>query len=301
MSEREEYEHVPWSELAADPSPDRRWLVYLAAAALVAAALGLAAVRALWPGSPAAAPVPVETTIAPEPTDAAELPGPDAPTPLDGGEPALYSEADLLAGAGPAAEPQAAIMKAEWFVADYFTTDGDGRGSLDIRTALPGDADLPLLPHDGPPGTVSYVEWARAFRADDLGDGLHRVAVAFRTIAGAEGEPLARQAVRAVEVVVRSAGEGVAVVDLPAPTSPPLDVGYPGWPAGDEHPPESVAARARADAEVWGESPEVVGGSQAAGGWRVVVTVADATGARWPLSLWYDGDAVPATAPPWSG
>ncbi len=301
MSEREEYEHVPWSELAADPSPDRRWLAYLAAAALVAGALGLVVVRTLWPGSPATVPVTVETVAAPGSTVDVPTPEPAAPAPLDGGAAALYSEADLLAAGAPASDARAAVTKAEWFVADYFTNDGDGRGSLDVRTALPGDADLPPLPHDGPHGAVSYVEWSRAFRVDDLGDGLHRVAVAFRTVAGAEGEPLARQPVRAVEIVVRAAGDGVAIVDLPAPASPPLDVGYTGWPAGDDQPPESIAARARADAEAWGEEPEVVGGSEAASGWRVVVTVSDATGARWPLSLWYDADAAPALAPPWTG
>ncbi len=301
MSEREEYEHVPWSELAADPAPDRRWLAYLAAAALVAGALGLVAVRTLWPGSPAAAPVTVETGAAPGPGTAGTVPDVPAPTPLDGGEQVLYSEADLLAAAAPAGDGQAAVAKAEWFVADYFTSDGDGRGSLDLRTALPGDADLPPLPHDGPPGPVSYVEWARAFRAEELGDGLHRVAVAFRTVAGREGEPLARQPVRAVEVVIRVSGGGVAVVDLPSPATPPLDVGSTAWPTGDEQPPPSVAERAGEDAEAWGEDPEVIGASQAAGGWRVVVTVADASGTRWPLSLWYADDGTPVESPPWGG
>lgn len=301
MSDREEYEHVPWSQLTPEAGPDRRWLAYLAAAALVAGALGLVAVRTLWQGSPAAAPVTVETTAAGPPTSVALFEGAAAPAPLDAAEPIAYSEADLLAGASPAGAASAAAVKAEWFVADYFTNDGDGRGSLDLRTALPGDADLPPLPHDAPAGGVSYVEWARAFRADDLGDGLHRVAVAFRTVAGPEGEPLARQPVRAVDVVVRTAAGGLAVVDLPAPAPLPLDVGHPGWPTGDDEPPPGMAARALEAAEAWGEDPEVVGGTAAAAGWRVVVTVADASGTRWPLSLWYGDDETPARLPPWGG
>ncbi len=304
MSEREEYEHVPWSELTADKAPDRRWLAYLAAAALVAGALGLVAVRTLWPGSPAAAPVSVETTAPspPPPDPAATAESLPAPSPLDPAGPVLYSEADLLAAPAAATGAEAAVMKAEWFVADYFTSDGDGRGSLDVRTALPGDADLPRLPHDGAPGPISYVEWARAFRVSDVGDGLHRVGVAFRTVAGAAGEPLARQPVRAVEVVVRTSPGGVAVVDLPAPATLPLDVGYPAWPAAAAAElPASVTAAALQDAEVWGEDPEIAGGTGAPGGWRVVVTVVDPSGARWPLSLWYGDDGVPAESPPWAG
>ncbi len=293
----EEYEHVPWSELAAEARPDRRRLAYLAAGLLVAVAVGLVGVRTLGAGG--GVPVSVtEASLASPPSSLAGASTLPPAGPVAAAQPELFSEADLRAGTGGDGAALAA-MRAEWFVVDYFTADRDPRGSLDVRTALPGDASLPALAQDGPVGPLSYVEWARAFRVEDLGGGLHRVAVAFRTVAGPDGALLERLPVRAVEIVVRVGDLGLAVVDLPAPASLPLDVGYAPWPDDGQALPADLARQAITDAEAWGHDAEVTMASRAASGWRVVVSVADEAGVAWPLVLWYDGDAAIAT-PPWT-
>lgn len=308
----EEFEEVPWSALAAPEGPDRRRATYIAAGVIVAVALGIVGARTLLPpGSAPAARSSLPAQVAPAGEDPAAVEAPvaaplaEAPAaPLAADGPAgraagLLTEADLLAGsAGDAA--RGAVMKAEWFVADYFTTDRDPRGSLDVRTALPGDAALPDLPHDAPTEGLSYVEWARAFRVHEEGPGVYRVAVAFRAVAGPEAGSLVRLPVRAVEVViaVTGAAAGLAVVDLPTPVEPPLDVGYEPWPSGTQPLPPEVAAAALDEAALWGEAAEVAGGAAAGEGWRVEVTVEDGEGNRWPLALWFDGDGRVAV-PPW--
>ncbi len=295
----EEFEHIPWAQLGAEHQAGRNRLLYVAAGALVALALGAVAARSLW--TPSVAPVPVAEALPLDETVAATTAAPTQPTPATAvlPAPALLSEADLMAGV-PDRDAAAAAARAEWFVADFFTADLDPLGSLPVRTAIPAGG-VPTLPQDGGAAGVTYVEWARAYRVDVVEAGLYRVAVAFRAVGAAGDDPFFRFPVRAVEVVVAVSadGRGLAVVDLPSPAALPLDVGFAAWPVHEAPVPDIVAAAAVAAAADWGGEPALVSGAATAQGWRVVVSVADDVGNRWPLSLWLDDAGRPLQVPPW--
>jgi hypothetical protein len=275
MDHTDDVESVPWSELldATDPSAERRRIAYLAAGLVGAVVLGAVIARAWWspsapmivaPGDPIAAPADESTT-----TSVPEVP--------------LYSEADLMADP-PDPGARAAVMRAEWFVSDYFTADYEPRGSGDVRAALPASADLPEMPQDGL-GGVSYVEWARAFKVEEVGDGSYLVSVAFRALGAPPEGSFIRLGVRAVQVHVDVLGDGAAILDLPRPT--PLPVGpEPGpWPGEEMEAPMDVIDVASGRASVWGTDPRIVSTARIEGGWRVVATVVDAVGNRWPVSI----------------
>ncbi len=296
MDDPEEFEHIPWSQLGADAGPSRQRLAYLAAAALLAVAVGAVAARSLNRQGP-----PPPTTVAAAPATTTPEPGTSPPeTPSTPPPPVAYSEADLLAGP-PADAPRAAVARAEWFVVDYFTADRDPIGSLDLRKALPAGAELPTLPHDDAGAPMSYVEWARAFRSEEAAPGLFRITVAFRAIVAGDDGAVERLPVRAVElgVAVTTGAEGWAVVDLPSPSPLPVDTGFEPWPAATGAPPPGVAAAALEAAAAWGDAPEVVTGAAAGAAWRVVVTVDGGAGSRWPLVVWVGADGAPA-GPPWA-
>lgn len=277
MDDREELEQVPWQDLLAEAEPgdERRRAMYLGAGLVGAMLVGVVVARTWWePGPP---PVPVapsgvieETEPTTEPVAVPELPA--LP---------LYSEADLMALPPDPAE-RAAMARAEWFVVDYFTADLDPSGSADVRSALPGGA-VSTFPQDGVDG-VSYVEWARAFRVEPQGDGTYRVGVVFRTLAAPPDRGFTRQPVRAVEVlvVVRTDG-GSAVLDLPSPLAMPAGPEPADLPAETPDPPADVVAEAVERAAAWGSEPRVVSAHRLTVGWRVVVSVADGAGNRWPL------------------
>ena len=125
-----------------------------------------------------------------------------------------------MAFAAAAAE-RAAVARAEWFVTDYFTADLEPSGSADVRTALPAGAELPDMPQDAA-ASLSYVEWARAFRVEEAGDGLFRVGVVFRALGAPPDRGFYRLPVRAVEVLVQvNEDGGSVVVDLPTPVALP--------------------------------------------------------------------------------
>lgn len=278
MSDREEIEHVPWSELMEESDERRRRALYLAAGLIGAVVLGVILARAWWaPSTPAAVPVetgPVtsagETAVAAPTTSVPELP--------------LYSEADLMADP-PDPSVRAAVARAEWFVTDYFTADFEPSGSADVRSALPGGSKLPNLPQDGSEG-VSYVEWARAYRVEEVGVGLYSVGVVFRTLGAPPDSGFSRQPVRAVEVTVEVTPDGgTTVVDLPAPAVLPLGPEPQPWSDDQEPAPEAVSERGLAEAAAWGTEPRLVASQRTASGWRLVLTVADAVGNRWPLAI----------------
>lgn len=282
MDHPEDVESVPWSELleTTDPSEERRRVAYLAAGLIGAVVLGAVIARAWW--SPSA-----PTIVAPASTVAApvddELEG---STSTVGALP-LYSEADLMANpADPGA--RAAVVRAEWFVSDYFTADYEPGGSGDIRAALPGSADIPDLPHDGT-GGLSYVEWARAFKVEEVGDGTYLVSVMFRALGAPADGTFLRLPVRAVAIHVGVMGDGAAVLDLPRPISLPAGPEPEPWPEESADPPIEVVDRAAARASVWGSEPRIVSAAPIEGGWRVVTTVTDSVGNRWPLSIVVDG------------
>lgn len=274
VDEREDMEHVPWADLMAQVEPEdrRRKALYQAAGFLGALVVGVIVARSWWAAPVPPVPIAPGTTIVP-----AEGSGGTTPT-LP-----LYSEADLMADP-PDPSARAAITRAEWFVTDFFTADLEPSGSAEVRAALPGwvTADLAQEGSD----SVSYVEWARAFRVEEAGGGLYRVAVAFRALGAPPDRGFTRLPVRAVEVLV-AVGEdgGTTVVDLPEPVAlpPGPEPEEPGWVEGS--PPQSVVDTVSARASVWGSEPRILSAVHLDGDWRVVVSVADAVGLRWPLAM----------------
>lgn len=273
MTDREELEHVPWAELMreAEPPDRRRNAVYLGVAILGAMALGVLVARSWWSSPPAVVLEPTTAvTVAagqPEPS-LADLP--------------LYSEADLMADP-PDPGARLAVTRAEWFVTDYFTADLEPGGSAAVRASLPAAVAAELSLDVGE--AVSYVEWARAFRVEEARDGAYRVAVAFRTLGAPPDRGFTRQPVRAVEVLVMVSGDGATVLDLPAPAFLALGPEVAAWEGQEATPPPAVVDVVAARASVWGVEPRIVSARHRDGEWRVVVTVADAIGARWPLAL----------------
>jgi len=282
LSDREEIEHVPWSELMEEPDDSRRRRAYLAAGLLGAVAFGVIVARAWWSPAITNPPQAPSTSIVEE----AALPEGDAAVPSTS-LPPLYSEADLMAFP-PDPGARVAVARAEWFVTDYFTADFEPSGSADVRSALPAGVDLPALPQDGTKG-ISYVEWAKAFRVDEAGDGKYRVGVLFRALGAPPETGFNRQPVRAVDVTVAvSPDGGTTIVDLPTPTALPLGPEPDPWPENGEEAPPGVLDQALQVAAAWGSEPRLVGSQRSGAGWRVVLTVTDSVGNRWPLSIAVD-------------
>jgi hypothetical protein len=99
-----------------------------------------------------------------------------------------------------------------------------------------------------------------------------------------------RQPVRAVAVLIGVTEDGgTTVLDLPAPARMPAGPEPVPWPEGVEDPPQAVVDEAANIAAAWGFEPRVVSAHPVGGGWRVVITVADAVGNRWPMALLVDG------------
>ena len=164
MDDHEEYEHVPWSELSAAAAPSRPKSLYLVAAVVAAIVLGVLVGRFLaGPATPAAP----GTSIVSGEFEETDTAGPATTIGLPE-LPGLYSEADLMAFPMVAPE-RAAATRAEWFVYDYFTADMEPTGSADVLSALPSGAELPEMPQDSA-SSLSYVEWARAFRVEEIGE-----------------------------------------------------------------------------------------------------------------------------------
>lgn len=264
-SDDEHLESIPWSQLVVEAKGDRPMLIYVAAAAVLALAVGVVVARGMG-GSPV-------VDVAPAPAITSTLEEPVVPEPI--------SEADLRAPLLPTgAGERAVISRAEWFVADYFTADGAGDRQRLLEDAL-GWAPPELA---GTP--ITYVEWSRAWDSLDLGDGHYRVMVAYRAISSADGA-FTRGPVRGVAIPVQLASDGGArVVDLPSPV--PLPSGpEPAAPAESGDVPSEVAASAREIARMWSDDVTVIRGGELAERWRVVVEVGIDSG-RWPLVVWVE-------------
>ena len=276
----EVYEHIPWAQLAV-PTPARKpWVVYLAAGAIAAAALGALVVRSIGRApepSVSAAPVTAMTPVA------ISLP----PSPPE--EEAL-SEADLMAVA-PGRGEVAASARAEWFVSEYFSTGGDPGSHQGVLDSLPEGA---RFPEDPPSGYSSYVEWVATSRIEAIGHDRFRSTVLFRVLVSTGGEDYVRLPVRAVDVVVTVDGGGAArVVDLPMPVEVSAGPPVPGWAEPVDEIPDLVRSAALHIGGSWGSEPIVFEGSEHETGWRVVVSVTDEAGLRWPLTVWLTDQGEP--------
>jgi len=269
----EVYEHVPWAELAALPKEQRPWVVYLAAGAIAAASLGALAARSIGRTpeplpdvAPIAVSVPVATTLPPA--------GPEAE---------LLTEADLLA-VTPGGDDVNAAARAEWFVTDYFSTAGDPGTHQQVLDALPEGSRVPTATGTG---FTSYVEWVATSRIEPIGRDRFECTVLFRMLVSNNEENYVRLPVQAVDVVVEVDGAGgTRVLDLPMPVGVPAGPPSPTWADPVEDVPDVIRKAALDLAQAWGAEPSVIEGSEREGGWRVVVSVADAAGGRWPLALW---------------
>jgi hypothetical protein len=277
----QEYEQIPWSHLVP-VQKDRSMQLALLVAVIVAALLAIvfflrrspnvipvaaepvtAASAAVVPEAPATLP-----PVALEPvTSLSAVPGPQ-----------IYSEADLMAVLPPRPELEA-IARAEWFVTDYFTVDGDHSLADSVAAALPDAVTLPIS--DGL--AISYVEWARAVAVADGLDGSYAVTVWFRTLAGTAAGGFDRTGVRAVEVRLITDDLGrLAVADMPVAVGVEPTGVAPAWPAAASANPELVAAAAR-EASLFGSDPELQTAGQDDEGWRLVFSVGDASGLRFPV------------------
>ena len=298
----EQFESIPWASLVPQKKVGARRLVIVIAILIAGALVGVVSGAALRTDTGRS----VTVTLAPkgsaEPTDSQiEEPSLTAPTsPLASSPdvsapaqevteslpapPRLYSEADLMA-VMPEEEMRAAVMRAEWFVTDFFTVDGDVSAVSDVLGALPtGRAALPL-PHESGAG-LSYVEWARAYLVEPLGPARYRVAVAFRTRTGPAPGELVRSPVRAVTVDIQVGADGATrVADYPAPVEPPpaLDVEVAVVPEMEAS--QDILAGALVVASSVGTEPSILLAGLDADGWRVIVLVGDRSGLRWPLAV----------------
>lgn len=263
--EEEHLESIPWASLVAQ-TRDRPLLVYVAAGAVVALVVGLLVARTARPGtSPTSLALPVESAASVVPSSTT-----------------LLSEADLRAEltSGNGGE-RAAVARAEWFVTDYFTSDGPARRDEAMAEAL-GRAAPPL---EG--DATTYVEWARAWLVEEEDDGRYRVAVSYRAITDTQAG-FVRGAVRSVAVRVQvSPDGGTRVVELPEPTSLPAGP-PPAYVPPPQQVPAELAARALEEADKWGDPVEALEAVELIEGWRVRVVVEDDAGVPWSLVVWLD-------------
>jgi len=209
----EEFEQIPWSALVAEQNHgvDRR--VYLAVGAVGVVIAMVFGARLFGNATPQPTPPPAATSQPlveiVETTSTAGV---------------VVSEADLMAGAPdvlPIGNELELTAIAEWFVTDYFTTDGSSETVRSVRAMLSPVAGALELPHNAEPAPpVTYVEWARATNTRLVDEGEISVDVAFRTITDT-GEGFERDAIRAVAVtlLLTPGSAGIA--------GPPLDIAVP--------------------------------------------------------------------------
>ena len=271
MDDRETVEHIPWAELTSRPGIDQR-LVY-AAVGMAALIVGVLAGKVFLSGGEPTPLAPTTMVVASSTTTTTTLP--------------LYSEADLYA-ADVTSPERAAATRAEWFVTDFFTTDLDPAGGADVRAALPDGSELPSR-GDETAGAVGYVEWARALRVEPIGRDTYRVDVAFRAVGAPPERGFLRLPVKGVAVTVAVASDGgTTVVDLPSPIVLPAGPEPVPWPETEAQAPAEVVAGAVTLAAAWGSEPRLIASQSIAQGWRMVMTVTDEAGNRWPLALKLD-------------
>ena len=270
----DEYEEIPWSTLLTEHRQGRAKTLYMAAAVIVAVIVGFVGIR--WMTAPGhgeqpALAAPVETTT----TEAAVAETESSTTTM-----AVLSEADLMAVV-PAVAELAAVARAEWFVTDYFTVDGPIPGEL--ISAFVNDAVIPNLP-DGDGHGISYVEWARAFDVRPMMSG-YAVSIVFRSLTEESDGAFVRGPVRAVDVLIAVDDGETAVAELPIPILPPVYHTIDGWMVTDGQAHDEAIAATLDYAGMFDENAEVVESGTAGPEWRVVFTVGDRSGNRWPVVM----------------
>jgi hypothetical protein len=281
----DEYEEIPWSTLLTEHRQGRSRTLYLAAAVIVAAVIGFVGIR--WLTSPdhgdqSGLVAPAGTTTTEGIVEEFESTTTTTTTTT------ILSEADLMA-VQPSIAELSAIARAEWFVTDYFTVDGPLPEEL--ISAFVNDAALPDLP-GAADADISYVEWARAFDIRANANG-YAVSVVFRSLTEEPDGAFVRSPVRAVDVLVAVDDRETAIADLPIPILPPVYHTIDGWMGteGDAH-DEAIAATLDY-AGMFDEEAVVVESGTSGPEWRVVFTIGDRSGNRWPVVM--RSDTIPGT------
>ena len=309
----ERFESIPWSTLLPESRPPlSRWVVIAAIAVVVV--VGVVVVGRGLSGaesrSPVAAPRLTDTSLVPPAattaTDASAATQPVTASTAVMDEsvppPTPYSEADLMA-ALPDEIPRSVVVRAEWFVTDFFTMDGDQDTSTVLSPSTPhgaatperGDAlaSSPSAIETDPGdvgGGVSYVEWARATDAERVDDRSYEVVVAFRTLAGPFAGEVIRQPVRTVAVRVGVDEQGrTHVLDLPEPRVTEAAVAARPIALELGPVPDDVSAAIVDRATTAGFDAEVVGGGRDAHGWRVTINMRDPSGLVFPMVVHQPG------------
>ena len=236
------FERIPWDAL--EKPRDRRWIVYLVAAAVVMGAIGVSVGRGM-------------ITVGPSPTTAPSVPQtPDPTTPPDVTAPVAtapeipttWTEADLMAVPAETLEDSAAVM-AEWFIVDYFTRDG-------------GNSDA---------GGRSFVEWAAVVDCKWVSSSVMELTVVVRRLAAEGNDPYQRIPVEGWQVTTELGDEGWVVVQGPVATAAP-DPAVDLVPLDGPVPAEVASPGADGTAH---------GAMEIEGGWIVEVDWTDAAGLDW--------------------
>jgi hypothetical protein len=290
--EFEEIEQIPWSALAARTKNPLGRVGYAIAGVIVAVVIGLFAARWLATGEgvtvvtlPDTDPGPVAATTTAAAPLAERAPASEEGVPAAVADSAVYSEADLMA-ISVEDEARLAAMRAEWFVQDYFTVDGDERAAGDLADVLGGDL---AVPHRDPAG-YSYVEWARAFAVTNSSPGRYGVAVAYRTLVPSGEMGFARTAVRAVTVTIDVDVDGTTrLADLPSPASLPASLPMAVVPGESAAASEEITADVLRGAAEIGSNPVIVDVTRDGNTWRFVVQISDESGNRWPVVVAKEG------------
>ncbi len=275
----DEYEEIPWSTLLSEHRHGRAKTLYMVAAVIAAIVVGFVGVR--WLTAPGHGDLPALAAPVETPTSAVPEVHAESSTTT-----AVLSEADLMA-VEPAIAELAAIARAEWFVTDYFTVDGPIPEEL--ISAFVNDAAVPDLP-DGEGMGISYVEWARAFDVRPTISG-YVVSVVFRSLTEEPDGAFVRGPVRAVDVLIAVEEGETAIAELPIPILPPVYHAIDGWMVtnGEAH---DAAITATLDyAGMFDENAQVIESGTAGPEWRVVFSVGDRSGNRWPVVM--RSDTIP--------
>lgn len=275
----DEYEEIPWTTLLTEHRTGRAKTFYMAAAVIVAVVVGFVGIR--WFTAPGHGEQSVLVASSETTTSIAAVVEAESSTTST-----VLSEADLMA-AVPAVAELAAIARAEWFVTDYFTVDGPRPEEL--ITAFVNDAAVPDLP-SGDGAGISYVEWARAFDVRLTFSG-YAVSVVFRSLTEEPDGAFVRGPVRAVDVLIAVEEGETAVAELPIPILPPGYSAIEGWMVTEGQAHDEAIIATLDYAGMFDENAEVVESGSAGPEWRVVFTVGDRSGNRWPVVM--RSDTIP--------
>jgi len=241
----EVFERIPWESL--EQNPNRRWIPYLVATAVVLGAVGVTIGRGMIT-PPVEQPTVLATTTAPM-TDSSAGPvvgatgSPD--TTILPAQDSMWSEADLMALPEGAVET-AAMAVAEWFIVEHFTRE------------------------DGDEGR-SFVEWARAGELTWMDPTTVDVTVLVRRLAAKGDDPYQRLPAEAWQVTTELDGDRWVVTHGPVQMAPPtLDVAVPSL---DGRVPDELAVAT--------EAPMLGAAKIDEDNWSVGVEWTDAAGLIW--------------------